>query len=84
VLAERGMRISGVSPDGNLVEMVELADHPWFVATQAHPELKSRPDQPHPLFASFVAAALARRGRDEAAAAPAHGERPRVAAGVAG
>ena len=61
-LEENGLRISGLSPDGNLVEMVEIADHPWFVATQAHPELKSRPDQPHPLFASFVAAAVRRRG----------------------
>jgi CTP synthase len=66
-LAEQGMRVSGVSPDGNLVEMVELPDHPWFVATQAHPELKSRPDHPHPLFASFVAAAVRRR---EGEAAP--------------
>ncbi|HEX2206084.1 MAG TPA: 3-deoxy-8-phosphooctulonate synthase, partial [Longimicrobium sp.] len=54
---EAGMRISGTSPDGNLVEMIELPSHPWFVATQAHPELKSRPDHPHPLFASFVRAA---------------------------
>jgi CTP synthase len=60
-LEEAGMRISGTSPDGNLVEMIELPTHPWFVATQAHPELKSRPDQPHPLFASFVAAAMQRR-----------------------
>jgi CTP synthase len=60
-LEEAGMRISGTSPDGNLVEMIELPSHPWFVATQAHPELKSRPDQPHPLFASFVAAAMQRR-----------------------
>ena len=83
-LAENGMRISGVSPDGNLVEMIEIPEHPWFVATQAHPELKSRPDRPHPLFASFVAAALQRRDRSEASPAPVHGERPRVAAGVAG
>jgi CTP synthase len=61
------MQVSGVSPDGNLVEMVELPDHPWFVATQAHPELKSRPDHPHPLFAAFVGAALRRR---EAEATP--------------
>jgi CTP synthase len=61
-LEENGLRISGVSPDGNLVEMVEIPSHPWFVATQAHPELKSRPDQPHPLFASFVEAAVERRG----------------------
>ena len=60
-LGEHGMQFSGLSPDGNLVEMIELPAHPWFVATQAHPELKSRPDQPHPLFASFVAAAAAFR-----------------------
>jgi CTP synthase len=66
-LAEQGMQVSGVSPDGNLVEMVEIPDHPWFVATQAHPELKSRPDHPHPLFAAFVGAALRRR---EAEATP--------------
>jgi CTP synthase len=64
-LEEAGMRISGTSPDGNLVEMVELPSHPWFVATQAHPELKSRPDQPHPLFASFVGAAMLRRDGEE-------------------
>ena len=52
-----GMRFSGVSPDGRLVEYVELRDHPWFVATQAHPELKSRPNRPHPLFRDFVGAA---------------------------
>jgi CTP synthase len=56
-LAAAGMRFSGVSPDGRLVEFIELADHPWFVATQAHPELKSRPNRPHPLFRDFVAAA---------------------------
>jgi CTP synthase len=64
-LEDAGMRISGTSPDGNLVEMIELPDHPWFVATQAHPELKSRPDHPHPLFASFVAAGVARRNGEE-------------------
>ena len=64
-LEEAGMRISGTSPDGNLVEMIELPSHPWFVATQAHPELKSRPDQPHPLFASFVGAAMQRRDGEE-------------------
>ena len=64
-LEEAGMRISGTSPDGNLVEMIELPSHPWFVATQAHPELKSRPDQPHPLFASFVRAAIERRDGQE-------------------
>jgi CTP synthase len=61
VLEEHGMRISGVSPDGDLVEMIELQGHPWFLATQFHPELKSRPAHPHPLFASFIGAALDRR-----------------------
>ncbi|MGL1489070.1 glutamine amidotransferase-related protein, partial [Vibrio parahaemolyticus] len=50
-LAEHGLVISGVSPDYRLVEMVELPSHPFFVATQAHPEFKSRPNRPHPLFA---------------------------------
>jgi CTP synthase len=68
-LTDAGMALSGLSPDGNLVEMIELPSHPWFVATQAHPELKSRPDQPHPLFASFVGAAM--RRRDEQAGVPA-------------
>lgn len=60
-LEEGGMVISGVSPDGKLVEMVELPGHPWFVATQAHPEFTSRPLRPSPLFASFIKAALARQ-----------------------
>ncbi len=51
-----GMRLSGLSPDGSLVEMIELVDHPHFVACQFHPELKSRPTRPHPLFSAFVAA----------------------------
>ena len=58
---EHGMVFSGLSPDDQLVEMIELPDHPWFVGCQFHPELKSRPTRPHPLFASFVQAA-ARRG----------------------
>ncbi|MGD8361599.1 MAG: CTP synthase [Gemmatimonadota bacterium] len=58
---EHGMAFSGLSPDGNLVEMIELSGHPWFVGCQFHPELKSRPTRPHPLFASFIQAA-ARRG----------------------
>ena len=49
---------SGMSPDGLLPEIVELADHPWFIGVQYHPELKSRPFEPHPLFASFIAAAV--------------------------
>ena len=56
----RGLRCSGSSPDGLLVEFVELVDHPFFVATQAHPEFKSRPNRPHPLFAAFVEAARQR------------------------
>ena len=68
-LGEQGMQFSGLSPDGNLVEMIELPSHPWFVATQAHPELKSRPDQPHPLFASFVMAAAAYRDGQSSPAA---------------
>jgi len=57
-LEGHGLRISGTSPDGGLVEMVELPDHPWFVAGQFHPELKSRPMRPAPLFASFIEAAM--------------------------
>ena len=63
-LMEQGMIVSATSPDGNLVEMIELPAHPWFLATQFHPELKSRPNRPHPLFASFVAAAMRRRDAD--------------------
>jgi CTP synthase len=66
VLAEFGLRLSGQSPDGGLVEVIELPDHPWFLGCQFHPELKSRPTRPHPLFAAFVGAALQRhadRGR---------------------
>jgi CTP synthase len=52
------MKLSGLSPDGRIVEMIELETHPWFLATQAHPEFKSRPNKPHPLFKGFVGAAL--------------------------
>jgi CTP synthase len=58
-LEAAGMILSGQSPDGRLVEIVELADHPWFVASQFHPEFRSRPDRPHPLFEGFVAACIA-------------------------
>ncbi len=61
VLEKGGLVIAGVSPDGNLVEVVELKDHPWFVACQYHPEFKSMPVAPHPLFAAFVKAAAALR-----------------------
>jgi CTP synthase len=57
-LEERGFVCSGISPDRRLVEFIELADHPFWVATQAHPEFKSRPDRPHPLFRDLIAAAL--------------------------
>jgi CTP synthase len=55
-LRDKGMRISGRSPDGKFVEIAELPNHPWFLAVQFHPEFKSRPLNPHPLFASFVKA----------------------------
>jgi CTP synthase len=55
-IVEKGMVISGISPDGKLVEMIELPDHPWFVGCQFHPELKSRATRAHPLFREFVKA----------------------------
>ncbi|MFC3705942.1 CTP synthase [Devosia honganensis] len=58
VLEKNGLLFSGVSPDGKLPEIVERTDHPWFIGVQFHPELKSKPFEPHPLFTSFVAAAL--------------------------
>src|ERR671936_2218078 len=71
-----GMLASGVSPDGRLVEIVELQEHPYFVASQFHPEFKSRPERPHPLFDGFIAAALAvRDGREPVFAAhPSEGD----------
>ncbi len=57
-LAKHGMAVSGWSPDGRLPEIMEIADHPWFIGVQFHPELKSRPLEPHPLFTSFIAAAV--------------------------
>jgi CTP synthase len=68
---EAGFICSGTSPDKRLVEFIELRDHPFWVATQAHPEFKSRPDRPHPLFRELIGAALANRARRESA-----GERP--------
>ncbi len=61
-LADAGLRLSGLSPDGRLVEIVELPDHPWFVGVQFHPELKSRPNRAHPLFREFIAAACRAKG----------------------
>ena len=63
VLTENGLRLSGLSPDGRIVEMCELTEHPFFVATQGHPELKSRPNRPHPLFKGFVEASLENKHR---------------------
>ena len=57
-LTENGMKLSGISPDGRIIEMIEIPSHPFFIATQAHPELKSRPNRPHPLFVGFVDAAI--------------------------
>ena len=68
VLEANGMELSGQSPDGRLVEIVELRDHPWFVASQFHPEFRSRPDRPHPLFSGFVAAAVLHAARPPSAA----------------
>jgi len=62
LLTKHGMIISGLSPDKELVEIIELKDHPWFVGCQFHPEFKSRPMRPHPLFEAFIKAALAKRG----------------------
>ncbi|MFN8220412.1 MAG: CTP synthase [Fimbriimonadales bacterium] len=69
LLQEKGMVISGVSPDYRLVEMVEIPEHPFFVGTQAHPEFKSRPNRPHPLFTGLVRAAVARATKLRPAAA---------------
>ncbi len=68
ILAEAGLRFTGLSPDKNLVEIVEIADHPWFLGCQFHPEFKSKPMEPHPIFKAFVGAALkdARSKRPEA------------------
>ncbi|NLF07874.1 MAG: C26 family cysteine hydrolase domain-containing family, partial [Pirellulaceae bacterium] len=63
--AEAGMLFSGTSPDGGLVEVVEIPDHPWFVGVQYHPEFKSQPTRAHPLFAGFIGAALRHRAGKE-------------------
>jgi len=60
LLAEAGLVFSGLSPNGRLVEIAELADHPFMLGSQFHPEFKSRPTRPHPLFKAFIAAAIAR------------------------
>lgn len=80
-LIEHGMRLSGLSPDDSLVEMVELPSHPYFIGCQFHPELQSRPLRPHPLFAGFVAAAERFHQAQQPAQQPAqqHAERPSLA-----
>jgi len=66
-LGEAGMRMAGICPGKDLVEIVELEDHPWFVGVQFHPEFRSRPVRPHPLFRQFVAAAMQTEPRDKEA-----------------
>ena len=63
MLTTHGLTLSGLSPDGRLVETVELSDRPFYVGVQYHPEFKSRPNKPHPLFRGFIAAAKALRER---------------------
>ncbi len=63
LLTDHGVVMSGLSPDGRLVEIAELPDHPWFLGTQFHPELKSRPTRPHPLFRDFIGACVAQAGQ---------------------
>jgi len=67
-LKSHGLTVSGMSPDGKFVEMVELAGHPWYLGCQFHPEYKSKPTEPHPLFVSYIGAALEERRRRESAA----------------
>ena len=66
-MVEKGFTISGTSPDGALAELVELRDHPYFLACQYHPEFQSKPNKPHPLFKGFVEACLARQQQASAA-----------------
>jgi CTP synthase len=61
-MAEKGFLISGTSPDGSLAELIELRDHPFFLACQYHPEFQSKPNKPHPLFSGFIRACLVRQG----------------------
>src|SRR5262249_35565837 len=76
--AAHGMVFSGTSPDGKLVEVMELSGHPWFVAVQCHPEFQSKPTQPHPLFREFVRASLSRREAKKAEAGRLRGESART------
>ena len=67
---EHGFKATGVSPDGTLVEIVEIKEHPWFLAVQFHPEFKSKPTKAHPLFRDFIAASLLRREANRAEMEP--------------
>jgi hypothetical protein len=82
-LEDAGLVVSGLSPDGKFVEMVELPGHPWFLGCQFHPEYQSKPTEPHPLFVSFIAAALDERRR-RAAQTGTERERQGVVAALAG
>jgi len=84
LLTDKGMVLAGLSPDGRLVEVIELRDHPWFVGSQFHPEFKSRPERPHPLFRDFVGAAREWYQMDQEieVVAPSRGEAVEVAAPV--
>ena len=62
-IQQAGMVVSGVNPDRNLVEIIELKDHPWFVGVQFHPEFTSRPNRPQPLFREFIKAAVEKSGK---------------------
>ncbi len=77
-LVDHGLTVSGLSPDGKFVEMVELTDHPWFLGCQFHPEYKSKPTEPHPLFVSYIAAALAHKEGRESSERTGQGEREQV------
>ena len=65
-MLKHGLLLAGTSPDGKLVEIVEIKDHPWFVAVQYHPEFKSKPDRAHPLFRDFIKAALHKQLKEHA------------------
>jgi len=70
-LEAAGMRFSGFYPEKSLVEIIEVVDHPWFLACQFHPEFKTRPNRPHPLFRDFIKAAVEYRGQRKADGQPA-------------
>ena len=70
VLTQHGLRLTGQTPDGVYVEICEVPDHPWYLGCQFHPEFKSKPLEPHPLFTSFLGAALQHRASKHEAAAP--------------